>query len=408
MTRWLPTAVLIFTLPVIAGAEEVVRDGVTHVLNSETPRDGTIDIELEFLWERGGDSDDMIFGVVPRITVDPATGEIYVLDSQLHEIQVFDPDGEWLRTIGREGEGPGEFRNPGDMYLSGDGQVGVMQVFPGKITQMTTLGEPGSTFQPGRDEGFQLFYVGEGMGDRVVVSGATYGGDDSGRTQTEYLKAFRGEGEEVAYYYSTTNPIQFGGMTFREPQFTNFTRRWSVSHDARVAVATEFDSYSINIYDADGVLLRVIDRPDYKPVERSGYEKKRFQRMYDAITSWNQGRTFVISPTHQAIDQLNFRPDGMLWVMSGASRWRSPEGLLASWDVYDQAGVYVQEVNLRGSGDPIEDGYFFGHDRVYQVTDLFSASMASMGGDEENDEVLLDAEPVRLVAWKINPPQNPR
>ena len=51
-------------------------------------------------------------------------GNIYLLDSQLSEVKVFSPDGEPLKTLSREGDGPGEFRAlssvhvlPGDTLL---------------------------------------------------------------------------------------------------------------------------------------------------------------------------------------------------------------------------------------------------------------------------------------------------
>jgi hypothetical protein len=396
--RWLLLVAILISVPV--AAEEVVRDGVTYVLSTETPRDGTVELEPEFLWERGDDSDDIFFGVVPRIFVDEAGGEIYVLDSQLHEVMVFDMGGEFLRSIGREGEGPGEFRNPGDMYLAPDGEIGVMQVFPGRIVQLTSTGEPGRAFDAGNFEGFKVFHLSEGIGDRIVLSGTEYGGGADGGSQTDYLKGFAADGQELAEYYSETSPVQFGGMAFVESEFSNFTRRWAASSVGRVAVGRSFDNYQVHVHDADGNLLYVIERPDYKPVKRSGKEKDRFQRLYDAITSWNQGSTFQVSDTHQVVAQLNFRSDGTLWVMSGAGRWKADDGVMGVWDVYDSEGRYIKEVRVKGEGSPSEDGYFFVGDRIYQVTDLFSAAMSQIGMDEEGD-TREAPEPVRLVAWKL-------
>ncbi len=48
------------------------------------------------------------------------SGEVVVLVAASREIRVFSPDGEWLRTIGRDGEGPGEMRGVGTMVRSGD------------------------------------------------------------------------------------------------------------------------------------------------------------------------------------------------------------------------------------------------------------------------------------------------
>ena len=156
----------------------------------------------------------------------------------------------------------------------------------------------------------------------------------------------------------------------------------------------------VHVHDDDGNLLYVIERPDYKPVKRSDKEKDRFQRLYDAITSWNQGSTFQVSDTHQVVAQLNFRSDGTLWVMSGAGRWKADDGVMGVWDVYDSEGHYIKEVRVKGEGSPSEDGYFFVGDRIYQVTDLFSAAMSQIGMDEDGD-TLEAPEPVRLVAWKL-------
>ena len=76
-------------------------------------------VGLTELWRIGGDTDDdaEFFGVLSQITTDEA-GNVYLLDRQLTEVKVFSPDGEYLNTIGREGEGPGEFRRPSDLFIT--------------------------------------------------------------------------------------------------------------------------------------------------------------------------------------------------------------------------------------------------------------------------------------------------
>lgn len=49
-----------------------------------------------------------------------AGGDIYTLHRQESQIRVHDPEGRPVRTIGRAGEGPGEFRSPGNMGFHGD------------------------------------------------------------------------------------------------------------------------------------------------------------------------------------------------------------------------------------------------------------------------------------------------
>ena len=51
-------------------------------------------------------------GIVnPRDVAADANGRLYVVDGPPLVIKVFDPDGRFVRAIGREGAGPGEFRS---------------------------------------------------------------------------------------------------------------------------------------------------------------------------------------------------------------------------------------------------------------------------------------------------------
>jgi hypothetical protein len=65
-----------------------------------------------------------VFGNVQDIDVD-ADGVIYVLDGSLRTVRVFSPSGEYLRSLGRQGEGPAEFRSPTQISVAPDGSVWV-------------------------------------------------------------------------------------------------------------------------------------------------------------------------------------------------------------------------------------------------------------------------------------------
>src|SRR5687767_13361969 len=49
-----------------------------------------------------------LFGSVSSVATD-ALDRIYVADMMSSEIRVFSPQGEFLQTVGRPGQGPGEF-----------------------------------------------------------------------------------------------------------------------------------------------------------------------------------------------------------------------------------------------------------------------------------------------------------
>ncbi len=51
-------------------AEKKMVDGVEHILNPDSPTDGSIDVHLKELWRAGGSDGDLIFGMVTQIRND--------------------------------------------------------------------------------------------------------------------------------------------------------------------------------------------------------------------------------------------------------------------------------------------------------------------------------------------------
>jgi hypothetical protein len=57
-----------------------------------------------------------LFGVVSSIQADDE-GNIYVCDIKLRRVQKYDKNGLYLKTIGKSGQGPGEYENPFEAFL---------------------------------------------------------------------------------------------------------------------------------------------------------------------------------------------------------------------------------------------------------------------------------------------------
>lgn len=61
-----------------------------------------------------------VFGAISGLEVDD-DGRIYIVDRQANELRIFAPDGSHVQSIGRTGEGPGEFTNAnGLVWLTPD------------------------------------------------------------------------------------------------------------------------------------------------------------------------------------------------------------------------------------------------------------------------------------------------
>ena len=67
--------------------------------------------------------EELMFGSIESMAVD-AAGGIYAFDSQVPALRYFDADGDYIRTLGREGGGPGEYGQiVGALTVRRDGKV---------------------------------------------------------------------------------------------------------------------------------------------------------------------------------------------------------------------------------------------------------------------------------------------
>ena len=65
------------------------------------------------------------FRVAVGVATDSA-GRIFVSDFKNHRIQVFDDEGNWLRSFGQQGAGVGEFERPTDLDVGPAGRIYVV------------------------------------------------------------------------------------------------------------------------------------------------------------------------------------------------------------------------------------------------------------------------------------------
>lgn len=108
---------------------DTLRSGTVVVQNSER---GLWDIDPGARWTvveslRFGSADGSgpdVFGSVSELIVDDL-GRMWVVDAMANELRVFDADGRFVRTLGRTGEGPSEFKRIGPAFLGPDATVWV-------------------------------------------------------------------------------------------------------------------------------------------------------------------------------------------------------------------------------------------------------------------------------------------
>ncbi len=113
------------------------KEGVTIISNPREPLYGEIELELEEDLVIGKE-DDENFRFFKWISLDvDREGNIYVMDRGSFRIQKFNKEGEYVQTIGREGQGPGEFGKPNFITLDEKGNIYVKDGMKAQIFDRT-------------------------------------------------------------------------------------------------------------------------------------------------------------------------------------------------------------------------------------------------------------------------------
>lgn len=118
------------------GTVETRPDGVVVVRNPEAGawaqgEAWTVEEDLRIGMAEG--TGPARFGGIAAVEADSA-GRIWVLERQAKELRLFDPRGRHLGTIGRQGEGLGELRDPIGMAWAPDGTIWVADPGAGRFT----------------------------------------------------------------------------------------------------------------------------------------------------------------------------------------------------------------------------------------------------------------------------------
>lgn len=103
--------------------------------------EGRLRLSLSRTW--GGDEadDEKQFFRMPTDIKINANNQVYIVDNESHQITVFKRNGEYIRTIGRRGQGPGDFLHPISVFFLQDQKLAVCETGNRRIQVLTPEGK---------------------------------------------------------------------------------------------------------------------------------------------------------------------------------------------------------------------------------------------------------------------------
>lgn len=376
-------------LPLLLAAAATAAPAVVE--NGAKPAKGVRTAKLTELWTRGGDSDDVFFGAAAQVHAGPG-GQVLVLDSRLSEVKVLGADGELVRTLGREGDGPGEVRRPGDMFIAGDGAVCMLQGFPGRVVKVKADGTPAGeakygTGQPGAGQ-FAVMLRGLPHPGGMVLAGITMSFGSSSVSDQEYFLSLCGpDGTRQKQLLAKQSRVDYADFVLDELGLDFVWQRLAGLPDGRLYVAPERNEYRVTVYGPDGRTVREITRA-YQSPPRDATQKEQARRILEAIGANypTRPKRLTVEPTAPAVAGIWVTDDGRIWVQTGDEQPGRPKGTWCMLDVFAPDGTFEQQVALPGAHDQQQDALFVLRDgRLVVVTgalDSFLSQQAVSGGEE--------------------------
>jgi len=311
------------------------KNGTTIIKNPKEPMHSEPVLELtEDLIIRGSEEDEeQMFQSINVLDVDEA-GQFYILDEQAANIKIFDQNGDFVKTIGRKGQGPGEFGMPISLFLSPQRNIIVNDMGQRKIQYFDREGNYLKEFS---------------IADKFLFFGpmVTSGGD--------LIVTYTIPQEKPVTVLQKLDPefesiLTFTSLPMDTPPVINIfvarslsSLRWTVTYNDEIICADiKNPEYELSFYDIHGKLKKKITR-DYDPLSITADDRDRLMK-----------DTFGDNPTDQweirfpdnypPFSGFSFDDLGHIFVKRYEKETHEDGGL---HDIFDSEGKYIAQMRFK-------------------------------------------------------------
>lgn len=294
-----------------------------------------------------GDDADAAFGSVRGLAVD-SHDRIYVLDYQSQGIRVFDRDGHHVRTVGRKGDGPGEFRGAQALAVDPADRLWVLDRQAARYTVLDSAG------------GFAASYPREAY---FLRTGEIWGVAPSGEVVDSWTVGSGSASEPQRTGVFRFDPATGGRDSlllppFDRPTYDVVVRRGTTTNEFLFPVP--FTSDELLAFDSRGLLWRAMSgtyevallsltgdtllvlRREYRSIPVSGEDRDRALAQIAQATEGSGARLdpALVPPMRPALNGIVVDDQGYLWVAPLGERLGDGIAL----DVFAPDGQYLGKV----------------------------------------------------------------
>ena len=315
----------------------IVKEGdVTIVKNPKEPLYTTPVLELKEDLSIGGAEaqGDHAFGEARNLVVDN-DGALYVLDTKLGHIKVFDATGKYVRMIGRPGQGPGELDRPRMLSLNrAAGELAVLE-----LSRRMSFFKLEGTFL--RHVSFKEIWALYGHVDSKGRIYVTEGFVDPKDPRYE-LKKLGPEAAVMAMLIKTPGPAPGKFNPFMAVGY------WRIGRNDRIVFGYP-ETYEIQVFGEDNSKVALKFSREYDPVAISEEEKAEQKK------DTPPGINLAFSKYHSAYYRFFLSDLGHVIVQT----WERAKDGKFIYDIFDAEGRFIGSVPLKPSGSEIFNGKYY-------------------------------------------------
>ncbi len=297
-------------------------DGVTVVKNPKEPMypKDVFSLEEELSIGEAEGSKEYMFSSLRDISVDDR-GYIYALDYKEKNIKVYNGKGEYIATLGKEGQGPGDLNGPRNVCITPQYEVMVPDSWNNRLTFFSLEGKyiRSITTTPLELLETKIDSKGNIIGVDIVRD------EESSRWE---LKKFD---SELNYLFSLdSSPIpDISGLNPFLPSLS-----WDIDKNDQI-ISGYPEKYEIKIFNPEGTLIRKIQK-DYEPLEIA---EEQLERLKD----FPPGIKLDVPKHHAAYWSFFVDDESRIFVFT----WEKvPDEDKRYFDVFDSDGKYIAKLPL--------------------------------------------------------------
>ncbi|NIM58321.1 MAG: 6-bladed beta-propeller [Candidatus Aminicenantes bacterium] len=345
---------------------KVENEGEVRIVkNPAEPFYGEIYLDLEEELSIGNENDEnYMFNGVTDVAAD-SQGNIYVLDRGNFRVQKFDHNGQYLQTIGKKGQGPGEFERPARLFLDSQENMYVtdggrriegrmIKIFDnrGKFVRVMRLDSPISDFHVD-SEGNILANIAQNV-ERGTIKAVV-----KMNSEGKLIK-------KIAEFSDVKQVIKRNSdrtASFRVSH--HYTPRLSFSPINEQTFLYAYSAeYKVFVIDKDGKLVMQIQKEE-TPNSISRREKERIIEMLEESIS-RSGPKWPKDVLEEACDFPPTRPFFMWAIADDMKRlflWRVKSVLDESeereYDLFNKEGYFIYRAKIPVRPEIINKGFLY-------------------------------------------------